>query len=347
MAEVSDNSLNDIIAQLSNLRDQLEQTLQGSPVSGLDDVGEPTKNKDDQSDSPALEEYLAGRLQQIGEITPDRSEGRGLKTGNGWDSTKINEQVFKIEPISMKRASEIAIATSRNLKQRILNKIRGSKDELKILGSPTVEFVPIWKVKGFHECYYLRSNSYKVNVKDDVVAIEVEGKSRDLILEKKHRRLIPEALIDRLQKLGSFLSNESKYFVVSDVLELATKKSESELTISGAGKPLTQDEDAALTSWRTKRVFDLDDLKVRGATMHVRESMVSKETVLTKFREQVIHMPERFKQILSNRLQVAELKRIYVPFIRISIQKGLVPREVVVNGSNGEVADGKLLELLD
>jgi hypothetical protein len=58
-------------------------------------------------------------------------------------------------------------------------------------------------------------------------------------------------------------------------------------------------------------------------------------------------MPERFKQILSNRLQILELKRIYVPFIRISVQKGLVPREVVLNGTNGEIADDKILELLE
>jgi len=348
LTEVSDNSLDDIIAGLNSLRDQLDETLQASSASGLDDTGEPTtKEKDNQNDSLALEEYLAGRLQQIGEIVPERSEGRGLRTGNGWDATKVIEQVFKIEPISMKRASEIALATNRNLKERISNKIRGRKDELKILGFPTVEFVPIWKIKGFHECYYLRSNSYRVNVKDDVVAVEVEGKSRDLILEKKHRRLIPAALVERIQKLGSFLSSESKYFVVNEVLELATKKSESELTISGTGRPLTQNEEAVLTSWRSKRIFDLSDLKVRGARLHIRESLVSKEAVLNKFREQVIHMPERFKQILSNRLQIAELKRIYVPFIRISIQKGLVPREVVVNGSSGELADGTLLDLLE
>ena len=347
MAEVSDNTLGDILAGLNNIREQLNETFLASSASGLDDVGKPTKEDEEQSDSLALEEYLAGRLQQIGEITPQKIEGKGLRTGNGWDASKVIDQVFKIEPISMKRASEIALATNRNLKERISNKIRGRKDELKILGTPTVEFVPIWKVKGFHECYYLRSNSYKVNVKDDVVAVELEGKSRDLILEKKHRRFIPAALVERLQKLGSFLSNESKYFVVNDALELATKKTESELTISGTGKPLNQDEEAAMTSWRTKRIFDTTDLKVRGARLHIRESIVSKEAVLNKFREQVIHMPERFKQILSNRLQIAELKRIYVPFIRVSIQKGLVPREVVVNGSSGELADATLLDLLE
>lgn len=347
MAEVTDRSLDDLLADLGGIREQLDETLLAASANGLTDVGEPAESKDDQNDSFALEGYLDSRLQQIGEIAPEQSERKGLKTGNGWDANKVVEQVFKIEPISIRHASEVALATNRSLKQRISNKIRGRKDEMKILGPPTVEFVPIWKVKGFHECYYLRSNSYRVNVKDDVVAVEVEGKSRDLILEKKHSRSIPAALLEQLRKLGSFLSNESKYFVVSNVLELATKKSESELVISGTGKHLTQDEEASLISWRTKRIFDLSDLKVRGARLHVRESLVSKEGVLNKFREQVIRMPERFKQILSNRLQIEELKRIYVPFIRISIQKGLVPREVVVNGSSGELMEDTLLDLLE
>jgi len=68
---------------------------------------------------------------------------------------------------------------------------------------------------------------------------------------------------------------------------------------------------------------------------------------LTRFRENVVSMPERFKQVLSNKLQITELKRIYVPIIRVPMQKGLVPREVIVNGTSGEIADAKLLGLLD
>jgi len=81
--------------------------------------------------------------------------------------------------------------------------------------------------------------------------------------------------------------------------------------------------------------------------VQIREPALSKEALLTKFRERVIHMPEHFKQILSNKLQITELKRIYVPLIRIPLQKGLVPREAVVNGTTGELADPKLLALFE
>ena len=340
-----DDSLEDLISSLNTIREHLESATQASSPDEANNVKN-SGNQEEDSTSQALEEYLTSRLQQIGEIAPERREIKGLKTGNGWDANQVIEYVFKIDPIPVKRAIEVALSSNRSWKERLRGVFRRQKQETKIVGTPTVEFIPIWKVKGFHECYYLRTNSYKVNVKDDVVGLEVEGASRDLILERKHSRFIPTALLERLHMLGSLLVGESKYFVISDVLELATKRSESELSMTGLGKPLTEEDEMAMTSWRSKRIFDLSDLKVRGARVQVRDCTVTKEALLNKFREQVMRMPDRFKQILSNRLQISELKRIYVPFIRISVQKGLVPREVIVNGSSGEVADSEQLELI-
>jgi hypothetical protein len=339
-----EDPLEGIISTLNDIRDRIDTT--GETPNGENGQREP-RQSDDDSTSLALEEYLASRLQQIGEVLPEQKEIKGLKTGNGWNANQVIEQIFKIEPISIKRAVEIAISSNRTLRERLARLFRRRKEERNIIGIPTVEFVPIWKVKGFHECYYLRTSSYRVNVRNDVVGVEVEGQSRDLILERKHLRFIPTAIVDRFQRLGSFLSNESKYFVVSDVMELATKRSESELSVTGAGKPLDLEEEMALTSWRTKRIFDVSDLKARGARANVRQSAMSKEMILAKFREQVVRMPERFKQILSNRLQVTELKRIYVPFIRVPIQRGLVPRDVIINGSSGELAEKRQFELLE
>jgi hypothetical protein len=330
----------------SMIRDQIERTLKASSPSERNDREEEDDTSKDNSTS-ALEEYLASRMHQVGEVAPERKEIGGLRTGNGWDANQVVENVFKIEPIPVKRALEIALSANRTFKERLRNTFRGRRAGPRIVGTPTVEFVPIWKLKGFHECYYLRTSTYRINVKNDVVGVEVEGRSRDLMLEKKHRHFIPAAIIERFQMLGTFLTNESKYFVVSDVLELATKKSASELTITGLGRIVDRDDELALTSWKSKRIFDPSDLAVHGTTARVRESILTKEGVLNRFREQVVRMPERFKQILSNRLQVIEMKRIYIPLIRISVQKGLVPIEIVVNGASGELADNELLGLLE
>ena len=319
-------------------------TERGPRASGFDD-SDPLKDQRSADEDPAalaLEEYLASRLQQIGEVPPDLKEVKGLKTGNGWDANKVMEQVFKIEPISIKRAIEIAVSARRTFAQRL-----GHRKDFELVGTPVVEFLPIWRIKGFHECYYLRNGTYKVNVKDDVVAVELEGRSRDLMLERRHSRLIPAAIMDRLLRLSSFLSNDSKYFVVTDALELALKESESELVVSGSGRPLTTDDEAELTSWKSKRIFDETELNVRGAKTLTREPALSKEALLTQFRERVIRMPENFKQILTNRLQITELRRTYVPIIRVPLQRGLVPREVIVNGTTGKIAQSDLLALFE
>lgn len=344
MSDPKNSDLEDIISNLNNIREGLGEIAAASSPNGLDAPKEPPAS--DAESSHALEEYLASRLEQIGEVDAEKKEIRGLKTGNGWDANQVVELVFKIDPISVKHAVEVAVSSDRKVKERLSHFFKRPADEVRIVGTPTVEYVPIWKVKGFHECYYVRTNSYRVNVKEDVVAVEVEGQSRDLILERKHSRLIPAAILERLQKLGSFLSNESKYFVVADALELATKRTESELVVTNTGRLLSRDEETELTSWRTKRIFDIEDLKPRGMKVNVRDSM-SKEAVLARFREDVVRMPERFKQVLSNKLQITELKRIYVPIIRVPMQKGLVPSEVIVNGTSGEIADAKLLTLLD
>ncbi len=217
------DDLEDIISNLNNIREELAGTLRASSTDGRDDIGEGNKPEEDTA-TLALEEYLASRLQQMGEVTTERKDIKGLRTGNGWDASQLIEHVFKIDPISIKRAVEIAVSSDRKAKERLSNFLKPHSKEVRMVGTPTVEYVPVWKVKGFHECYYIRTNSYKVNVKDDVVAVEVEGQSRDLILERKHSRLIPAAIMERLHKLGSFLTNESKYFVVGDALEPGDKE---------------------------------------------------------------------------------------------------------------------------
>ena len=331
------------ILGLNHIRRELDEALRAA-TPPKDEANDSTRANDD-PESIALEEYLSSRLQQIGEIPSETKEVKGLRTGNGWDATQIVEYVYKIDPVSIKRAIDLAISSNRRLREKIADSLMRRKSDIKLIATPTIEFVPIWKVKGFHECYYLRTDAYKIKVNEDVVGVEVEGKSRDLILEKKHRSFVPSLILERFQRFGAFLSSESKYFVVNDVTELARTRSDGELVVTGSGKKLSQEDELALTSWRSKRIFDQTEPKVKGAKIRVQESAISKETLLAKFREQVIRMPERFKQILSNRLQIIELKRIYVPLIRIPIQKGLVPREVIVNGTSGELADNNLLEL--
>jgi len=260
MSDPKGKSLDDIISNVDRSSDQERWEVRSSTPDDLDRMKEHEKPEDDAT-TIALEQYLASRLQQVGEVPPERKEIKGLKTGNGWDANRVVEQVLKIEPISIKRAIEVAVSSNRTLRERLSFR----KEDFGLVGPPTVEFVPIWKVKGFHECYYIRGSSYKVHLKDDVVAVEMEGRSRDLMLERKHSRLIPAAIMERLQKLSSFLSNESKYFVLTDALELAVKSSEAELVISGVGRPITIDVNSASSSIVIEEDFRRGRLESSGS----------------------------------------------------------------------------------
>jgi hypothetical protein len=139
------------------MREQIEGTLQAS--SSTPDESKESDNSGQDDASFALEEYLASRLHQIGEVSPEKRETSGLKTGNGWDANQVIENVFKIDPIPVKRAVQIALSSNKTFKERLLGIFRSRKTRPKVAGVPTVEFVPIWKLKGFHECYYHRTNT--------------------------------------------------------------------------------------------------------------------------------------------------------------------------------------------
>src|SRR5208337_1520431 len=145
MSDPKHYDLADIISDLNNIREELGQTVTASSPDGLDASKE--KLPADEQPSLALEEYLASRLQQIGEVAAEKKEIKGLKTGNGWDANQVVELVFKIDPISIRRAVEIAVSSDRKVKERLSNFFKRPKDEVRIVGTPTVEYVPIWKVK--------------------------------------------------------------------------------------------------------------------------------------------------------------------------------------------------------
>ncbi|HKM75905.1 MAG TPA: hypothetical protein VJZ32_05770, partial [Candidatus Bathyarchaeia archaeon] len=106
----------DPIFRLNNLRKRLEGNLRSADDKKKND----TPQTPEDTDSTAIEEYLTSRLQQIGEITPETKQYKGLRTGNGWDSDRIIEQGYKIEPIAIKRSVDIAISANRRLGERII-----------------------------------------------------------------------------------------------------------------------------------------------------------------------------------------------------------------------------------
>jgi hypothetical protein len=74
-----------------NIEDLDDDAPPNARASTPDDVDSSKERRppDEDPATIALEEYLASRLQQIGEVPPERRELKGLKTGNGWDANQV------------------------------------------------------------------------------------------------------------------------------------------------------------------------------------------------------------------------------------------------------------------
>src|SRR5208337_4703121 len=126
LKEVNDQ-FDEIILGLNHVRREFEG-FQASASPSEDESNDSIKENDD-PESIALEEYLSSRLQQIGEISSEKKEVKGLRTGNGWDATQLIEYVYKIDPVSIKRAIDLAISSNRRLREKIVDSLMGRKSE--------------------------------------------------------------------------------------------------------------------------------------------------------------------------------------------------------------------------
>ncbi len=294
-----------------------------------------------QTESSDLRRFMQ-RIRRIEASSQDFDEppldGR---TGNGWTPEKIAEAVFMVDPISGKAAFDEVRRARTGLLLTLKTWLRLAKNIVKPVGGSTVLFVPVWHLKGFHECYYLRSSSYKVEVKRDVAGVEVDGKSRDIMLEKK-QRLISRVLKGRLSKLDSLFSDESKYFGIDDVTELASFKRVAEIFVgakTGQNDFLDRYE---LSGWKLRRIFDITGLRVEGANAAVGALVESKEGAVAALQEALVKLPQNAKEILTNRFEITQLNLYYVPFYSITLSLGTKTESILIHGVTGDIVSGDL-----
>jgi hypothetical protein len=262
------------------------------------------------------------------------------KSGNGWTPERIVEVSYQVEPMPVEQ-SKMVIARSKylGLASRLRSSLSFAGKSKEITGEPIAVHVPIWYAEGFHECYYLRAGSYKVDVSSDVVAVEVEGQTRDLRVGYQGRKLIPDAITRRLQRLGSIFLSQSKYFYLDGVVELAKSRGQGSTYVSGDGRKGELLEEVIDPDWKLKRIFDQRDLIVAGAEVRSPHLEESRNRLLSVFKERVLRMPTNFKEILSNQFEIATLAVYYLPYYYFRLGNGAQSREVVIHGVTGERAE--------
>jgi len=95
------------------------------------------------------------------------------RVGNGWDSEKLVPEIYFLEPKALGQLVKIAEGRKRSLfKNRLFSFLKPKDQDVHASEEPRLKLVPFRRVKGFHECFYFRGNSYKIDLPEDVVAVE-------------------------------------------------------------------------------------------------------------------------------------------------------------------------------
>jgi hypothetical protein len=134
---------------------------------------------------------------------------------------------------------------------------------------------------------------------------------------------------------------ERKYFNLKDVTELAVRHEQAEMYVTSDGREGNVLEEILDSRWKTERIFDITQLNVEGTVARVAVSGETKETVVRRFQERVVKMPEMSKKILSNTFEIEELTQYYVPFVHFPFMRGGKLDQVIINGASAEAADSK------
>lgn len=288
-----------------------------------------------------LRAQIASRLEKLRTLDKLAEEMPGSRQGNGWDPSKIPEAIVRVVPQPLERLVRKAIRPGAS--QRIVDALRPVSATSRLAGTPTVVYFPLWHVKGYHECFYLREANYKIRVDKDVVAVEVDGDTRDLMIEEQETKMVPETFRRSLKRFSKLFTGERRYFNLNDATELAMRHERAEMYVTSDGREGDVLEEVLRGTWKTQRMFDVTHLNVEGTIVRISASKETKETVVQRFQERLVKMPETSKQILSNIFHIEELTQYYVPYLHFPVMRGGRLDHVVINGASAEMADAKTI----
>ena len=282
---------------------------------------------------------IASKLEKLRALDKLAEEMPARRQGNGWDPAKISETIMRVVPQPLDKLVRKAIKPG--IFQRIADSFRPVSAVSRLAGSPTIVYFSLWHVKGYHECFFLREANYGIRVDKDVVAVEVDGETRDLMTEEQETEIVPDAFRRTLKRFSTLFMGERRYFNLKDVTELAVRYERAEMYVTSDGREGTVLEEVLASRWKTQRVFDVTGLNVEGTVVRISASRETKETVVQRFQERLVRMPETSKQILSNRFHIDELTQYYVPFAYFPVMRGGRLDQVIINAASTEMADAK------
>lgn len=257
------------------------------------------------------------------------------RVGNGWNPESIQPEIHFLESKPLPELMNIAQVRKRALFQnRVVSFMKPREQDVELVGQPVLRLVPFWLIKGFHECFYFRGNSYKIDLPDDVVAVEVEGKIRDLVGHETGDSLRIAGLTRRI--LGKRDLSGVKAFRLNDVTELAYMYNEGSYFVNSEGE-----EDLEAEAFFERKLplqnVSLQELITRFPDAELVKSSVSTEDLVRKLHTAIVKPPVAFSKILSNRFQITTLAEYLMPVYSFMFQWRGQKKQLSVHGFTGGV----------
>lgn len=257
------------------------------------------------------------------------------RVGDGWNPEKIATEIYYLQPKPLEELSKIAEARKRSLfKNRVLSFVKPKEQDVLTSVEPRLKLVPFWRIKGYHECFYFRGNSYKIELPEDVVAVEVEGKIRDLLGQESGDTQSLPNIAKRL--LGRKEWAAVKSIRLGDVTELAYMYKEGSIFVDAEGKENLEAE-AFFDRNLPLQKISADQLAIELPGAELGKSSITKEDLVRKLHAMVVKPPSAFSKILSNRYQITQLAEYLMPVYSFVYEWRGQRKELTVHGYTGGI----------
>jgi len=256
------------------------------------------------------------------------------RVGNGWQPEKILPEIYYVQPKPISELTRVAESHKRSLfKNRVLSFLKPKEQDIRTSDRPRLRLIPFWRIRGYHECFYFRGNEYKIDLPQDVIAVEVEGKIRDLVGMGSEGLNISN-LAKRL--LGRKDSSNMKSFSLNEVTELAYMYDESSLFMNAQGK---EDLEAEAFFDRTLPLIktSVEELNLKYPEVELSAASIAKEDLVRRLHTSIVKPPTTFSKILSNRFQVTQLAEYLMPVYSFTFEWHGLRKSVSVHGYTGNI----------
>ena len=280
-----------------------------------------------------IRKLLDSTLSEFQSLFQSASGFEETRVGNGWTPEKIEVETYYVQPRPLNDIIRIAEARKRSLFGKRMTFLKSNVEDVNSSAPPRLRFIPFWRIKGFHECFYFRGNSYKVPLHDDVIAVEVEGRVRDLVGEDTTE---PKKIASLTKRILGRHDSAGKSIRLSEVTELAYMFKDSSLFVDSDGK-----EDLEAEAFFEGNVpltkIAMTDLNRVFPNAEIIKGSLAKEDLIRRLHSLIVKPPTTFSKILNNRFQVNELTEFLMPsYVSEYVWKGQ-SRKLAIHGYTGAI----------